>query len=94
METRRAAAVQRAGGRAVRAVVGALRPRSFSPRLAAPAPAELPPTSRCRPRAEKPLIKAALPDGRGFPGVGQAGAGRRGEGRRIKAEVGEVGIGG
>lgn len=93
-ETRRAAAVRRAGGRAVRAVAGALRPRSLGPRLAAPAPAELPPTSRCRPRAGNPLIKAALPDGRGFPGVGLAGAGRRGEGRGMKAEVGEVGIGG
>lgn len=92
--TRRAAAVRRTGGRTVRVVAGALRPRSLGPRFAAPATAELPPTSRCRPRAENPLIKAALSDGRGFPGVGLAGAGRRGEGRRMKTEVGEVGIGG
>ena len=75
------------GGRRAPAAVArssARRPRTR--RAAADQP--LPPPAR------EPAYKAALPDGRGFPGVGQAGAGRRGEGRRMKAEVGEVGIGG
>lgn len=92
-ETRRAAAVRRAGGRAMRAVAGELRSRSLGlacrPRTSrAAADQPLPPPGR------EPAFKAALPDGRGFPGVGQAGAGRRGEGRGMKEEVGEVGIGG
>lgn len=96
-ETRRAAAVRRAGGRAggrtMRAVAGALRSRSLGlarrPRTSrAAADQPLPPPGR------EPAFKAALPDGRGFPGVGQARAGRRGEGRGMKEEVGEVGIGG
>lgn len=92
-ETRRAAAVRRAGGRVMRAVAGALRSRSLSlarrPRTSrAAADQPLPPPAR------EPAFKAALPDGRGFPGVGQAGAGRRREGRGMKEEVEEVGIGG
>lgn len=70
-ETRRAAADRRAGGRGVRAVAGALRPRSLGPRLAAPAPAELPPTSRGRPRAENPLIKRRCPTGGASQGWGR-----------------------
>lgn len=70
-ETRRAAAVRRAGGRAVRAVAGALRPRSLGPWLAAPAPAELPPTSRGRPRAGNPLIKRRCPTGGASQGWGR-----------------------
>lgn len=65
------------------------RSRACHPRTSrAAADQPLPPPGR------EPAYKAALPDGRGFPGVGQAGAGRRGEGRGMKEEVGEVGIGG
>lgn len=74
------------GRRAPVAIAGSWADRPRTSRAAADQP--LPPPGR------EPAYKAALPDGRGFPGVGQAGAGRRGEGRGMKEEVGEVGIGG
>lgn len=101
-ETRRAAAVHGASGRAVRAVAGTLRPRSLGPRLAAPRTRRAAADQPLPPPGRETAYKGGGARREGLPRGGAGGSGEerrreedesggwRGGDRRMKARGGRA----